>query len=449
MEPEKPSESLKCGAGLASLPFSGTTMAGSVPTQSRIAVRSRTRPLPATDARSVLESGKGGPRAAWNEQGEAWVALGAVVVITGHGPERFQIVRRQAEALFAGLTHTPEGDVPAGVGPRLVGGGSFHPLHAAESVWSHFEGARFWLPARQVTWVEGRAYETINEVSEPARTPPPEGAAIPRRSAEPRTVWTGRAARALRSMDALSLQKVVLARSLHLPPARPVPALYALAAREPGTTRFLFEPVPKAAFVGATPERLVRLRGGVVDTHALAGSAPRGQGDDDARLARALATSRKDELEHTLVVQHIQARLRAGGAQGIQTGQRRIRRLRSVQHLETPIRARLEGIHVLDLVALLHPTPATAGAPVQPALRLLESIEPFDRGWYTGPVGWFDARGEGEFVVALRCALMRPDGAWLYAGAGLVAGSDPMKEWEETESKLDAMRAVLAKAESP
>ena len=119
-------------------------------------------------------------------------------------------------------------------------------------------------------------------------------------------------------------------------------------------------------------------------------------------------------------------------------------RLGNVQHLATSfVGTRVEGYHVLDFVGALHPTPAVGGIPLEPALEMIGKLEEFDRGWYTGPVGWVDGNGNGEFAIAIRCALLRSNEAFLYAGDGIVAGSDPDTEDRETAMKFKPLLTAL------
>jgi menaquinone-specific isochorismate synthase len=176
----------------------------------------------------------------------------------------------------------------------------------------------------------------------------------------------------------------------------------------------------------------VSLSGRTVQTEALAGSIGRGETtEEDEWLASQLRDSEKDVHEHDLVTETIRDQL-APLAADIRTGSRVVRRLATVQHLRTPIRATLaDDEHVLRLVEALHPTPAVGGLPPTAALRTIRETEAFDRGWYAAPVGWFDAEGDGAFAVAIRSALARERTATLFAGAGIVADSDPDSEWDE------------------
>jgi menaquinone-specific isochorismate synthase len=209
------------------------------------------------------------------------------------------------------------------------------------------------------------------------------------------------------------------------------------------------EPAPDAgaddgdeagSFLGATPERLVTVRGRTVETGALAGTTGRGDTpEEDEWLARELLGDEKNAHEHELVAGAIRDQLRPFAA-SVATGERRVRRLATVQHLETPITAELgTDEHVLSLVEALHPTPAVGGLPPDVALRTIRDTERFDRGWYAAPVGWFDAAGYGSFAVALRSAVAREDTATLFAGVGIVGDSDPDREWDEVDLKYRPM----------
>ena len=201
----------------------------------------------------------------------------------------------------------------------------------------------------------------------------------------------------------------------------------------------------EACFLGATPETLVSLHGDRVRTDCLAGSARRGQTDDeDARIGAELLADEKERREHAFVARGITEALSGVASEVRASGTPTLRRMANVQHLHTPIEARTEEQrHVLELVERLHPTAATAGLPKDAALCLIREQEPFSRGWYAGPIGWIDAEGGGEFAVALRSGLLREDVATLYAGCGIVQGSQPEREWAESEIKLEAMLWAL------
>jgi isochorismate synthase len=257
-----------------------------------------------------------------------------------------------------------------------------------------------------------------------------------------------------RAVDALTaairdgrIDKVVLAREVVLTARTAIDAPSVLAAlREayPACTTFAARR-GGACFLGATPERLVRIDRGRVSVACLAGSSRRGAtSDDDAAAGAALVSDPKERSEHDLVLRMILAAL-APVCEEIQAPpEPTLMRMQNVQHLHTPIEAALRGdAGVLDLVARLHPTPAVGGVPSDRALDLIGQHEPFDRGWYAGPIGWMDARGNGEFAVAIRSGLVGGEEARLYAGCGIVRDSEPEREFEESLLKLRPMLCAL------
>ncbi|MBE9009911.1 isochorismate synthase, partial [Pseudanabaenaceae cyanobacterium LEGE 13415] len=175
-------------------------------------------------------------------------------------------------------------------------------------------------------------------------------------------------------------------------------------------------------------------------TEALAGSVPRGKTrSEDARLAATLLNGQKEKHEHQVVVDSIAQHLRNLNLTP-QFSPAQLLQLPNIQHLQTPIRATIQSdLHLLDVVAELHPTPAVAGAPKSIACEHLRSFEAFERSWYAAPIGWMDYQGNGEFAVGIRSAILQGNHARLFAGAGIVSGSDPEKEFAEVQLKLKAL----------
>jgi isochorismate synthase len=243
------------------------------------------------------------------------------------------------------------------------------------------------------------------------------------------------------------LDKVVLARRVDLrsPVELDVPnALRRLAVSAPESTTYAFRRGGRT-FLGATPERLVRTEGRTFRTVAVAGTIGRGaDATEDAALAAELLASEKDREEQAIVVATIRDQL-APIAETLEVAARpSVMTLRFVQHLVTEISGTLlEGRGLLSLGGLLHPTPAVGGEPRELALALLDEHEGFERGWYAGPVGWLGADGDGELCVALRCGIVDRTHAALFAGCGIVADSDPDREWEESRIKLRAVVSAL------
>ncbi|MBC2594596.1 isochorismate synthase [Ruficoccus amylovorans] len=253
---------------------------------------------------------------------------------------------------------------------------------------------------------------------------------------------------ALADIRAGLYRKIVLARAVDLEAGRafnPLETLNAFRESYPSCFAFSFSDGRARSFIGATPERLAQAVGGRLVTGALAGSAPRGlSAREDARLGAELLACDKDQREHRHVAEAIARRLRALGLGPECAAQPRLFKLPNVQHLLTPIEAALpESVSLLDAVGELHPTPAVGGVPREDAVPHIGRIENFTRGLYAGTLGWLDWRGEGDFVVAIRSALVEGNRARLYAGVGIVEGSDPAREQAETDLKLRAMLDTL------
>jgi len=412
------------------------------------------------------------PRTTWNAPDDALVlASGGAATLTASGPDRFAEIRAAADGLF------DSGDVHAGTEaarPRLFGGFAFHEGGCDGDPWGPFPEARFVLPRVQVTFADNGAWLTVNAVgddADPAAVeerlaeergrvaglarrgdhPPRPGIAATRRTTS-REAWRESVEAAVDRIRGGDLQKVVLAQALEADLAAEFPraaTLDRLAAKYPDCHRYYFEPdAGGSAFFGATPERLVALRGRTVETDALAGTTGRGETPaEDEWLARELLDDAKNVHEHELVADTVREQLEPFAA-SISAGERRVRRLATVQHLHTPITAELSADrHVLDLVEALHPTPAVGGLPPDRALETIHDTEPFDRGWYAAPVGWIDAAGNGAFAVAIRSAVTTARRATLFAGVGLVADSDPDREWDEVQLKYRPILDELEEAD--
>jgi menaquinone-specific isochorismate synthase len=408
--------------------------------------------------RQVLGLGES-PTIAWESPSGAVAAAGEAARIATDGRDRFAAVRDATTALFDG--RDVPADLPAAARPRLFGGLSFHAGDdpGGDDVWAGFPDALFVLPAVQVTETTGGTWLTVNTSGPDAtvranrslaswrerlsalpatapRSKPGRSAVTPTPSREG---WNRQVRDAVSAIRRGELTKVVLAQALRAELDTPLSVPDTLARL--GETyrdcyRFAFSPNPETAFFGATPEQLVSRRGRTVSTVALAGSTGRGDTPaEDRALAEELREHDKDVHEHELVAEAIRGQLAPFA--DVQSGTRGVRRLATVQHLETPISATLrQETHVLDLVEALHPTPAVGGLPPNEALRTIREHETFDRGWYAAPVGWLDANGHGTFVVAIRSAVARPAAATLFAGAGIVADSDPDREWAELQLKF-------------
>ncbi|MBZ9750135.1 isochorismate synthase [Deinococcus sp. HMF7604] len=256
-------------------------------------------------------------------------------------------------------------------------------------------------------------------------------------------------ARAVAALQTGLLDKVVLGRVLHLDLAGPLalaPLVAQLAGQNPAGYTFALELAPDRHLLGASPELLVSKRGPTLRLRPMAGTRPRlADPDADAAQAANLQASGKDLAEHALMVDAIRAtlaplcrRLEVPAApQVISAG--------TLWHLATPIVAELEdpACTVLDVVERLHPTPAVCGVPQGAAHDFIGTHEPGNRGLFAGAVGWCDAQGDGEWAVTIRCAEVTPQQVRLFAGAGVVAASDPASERAETAAKFRTMLGAL------
>ncbi len=258
--------------------------------------------------------------------------------------------------------------------------------------------------------------------------------------------WQGIIAGALDEIACGTFDKVVLARRIDIEADRDfvvTEVLERLAALYPSCTLFKMED-----FIGASPELLVRRHGAEVDSHPLAGTVARsGDGRDDERLVASMMGSPKTRREHRVVVDAIADVLRPLCEALDVPDTPSVMSMRNVSHLASHIRGRLVpgAPSALGLVARIHPTPAVGGYPTEAALRYLQKVEGFDRGRYAGPVGWFDSRGDGCFALGIRSALIQGRHASIFAGNGIVAGSEPAGELTETQLKLQALLSALVR----
>ncbi|MCU0280632.1 MAG: isochorismate synthase [Acidimicrobiia bacterium] len=357
---------------------------------------------------------------------------------------------------FAALDAAIEEGLPAGT--EALVGFSFAPGGPASPEWEGFPGAAAWLP--QITVVRREGATRLVFAVPPGGNPaavltaaatlrlPGEAAApsaVASRAVPPLADWQAKVAAAAAAAGAGGPAKVVLSRSLRVAldrPADPFDLVALLQERSPAAYAYGWQAGP-AALVGASPELLVSRSGERFACRPLAGSAPRGADPgSDHRLGEALLASRKERAEHAFVVEAVIAALRPLASSLEVPAGPVLDRLPGVQHLATPLGG-VTGSRLLALAGALHPTPAVGGVPRDAALAAIAAAEGFDRGWYAGGVGWADASGDGEVALALRGALLRYDEAILYAGAGIVAGSEPGAEAAETDLKLAGMLGLF------
>ena len=438
-----------------------------------------TEPIGCSNPFALLRLAAHVPRAFWRDpaSGLTLVGLGAAALLRADGPMRVARLQLQIDHLFDGATIESASGNEAR--PRLIGGMAFSTSTVSDGLWKPFGSACFVLPHILITMTSNWAWLTVCRNVDAASSPeatmaslrdeaealragletmPVDVAAtesekVPASPIVTHDEWYAMVTGAVDEIHQGRLQKVVLSRALDAQghePLDPIVGLSRLDAQYPDTFRFLFEPDGQTAFFGATPEVLSRVEEAVLTTMALAGSRPRGMTlENDAALAAELLASAKEREEHRIVVESMRMRI-APFARSVRASEEPgILRLRNIQHLHTPIEAELEThFDALDLVAELHPTPALGGFPARAALAAIEALEPFERGWFAAPIGWIDARGDGVFAVAIRSAIVHGARGRLYAGAGIVADSQPDQEWDETRLKFRPLLGALGATEA-
>jgi salicylate biosynthesis isochorismate synthase len=410
----------------------------------------------------------------WEQPERDGFALGALG--TGHevisrGRERFEDVARDCSELQRdAVVEAPHG-LPAGAGPVWTGGFAFDAEGGRDPQWASLPPALMVLPELSLLRSGDRCHLTLNAVIDgdsgaedatdrlrgrldglreatlgPLDPSPTGGAKIG--APLPPGHYEQAVAAAVERIKGGDLEKTVLAREITVEAAAahdPGPILGALREVFPSCFCFCVG-TPEAAFIGASPELLIRRSGAVAVTVALAGSTRRSADPAvDDHLGEQMLHSDKVREEHGIVARRIARSLRPHSVWVQPAEEPAVVRVANIQHLATPIHAQLaDSRSAIELVGLLHPTPAVGGEPRGRGTALIDELEQLDRGWYAGPVGWMDAAEDGEFCVALRSGLLRDRTAHLYAGCGIVAGSDPADELAETEIKLEALLPLLS-----
>lgn len=400
----------------------------------------------------------------------AIATLGCVRAIEADGPDRFARVARAWRALTRDAVCDFD-DGPRGSGLIAVGGFAFAEGGGASPAWEGFEPASLHVPelalARRGDEVRMTLAslvlpdDTVEELSErlerrlaelshapiPLLDPDPAGR-FHVRSTMPPEHYEAAVGGAVDRIRAGRFEKVVLAREVevHAPTAHDAGAVFGVLRDAFPSCNVFACGRGDAAFIAASPELLVRRDGLRASSIALAGSTRRSADPAvDDHLGEQLLRSEKDRSEHEIVRRRIERTLNQHAVFVSSSPDPVVVQVMNIQHLATPIRAQLRSpIAAVELAGMLHPTPAVGGEPHDVAVPLIPAMEGMDRGWYAGPVGWTDANEDGEFCVALRCALLRDRVARCYAGVGVVADSDPAAELAETEIKLAALLPVLA-----
>ena len=401
----------------------------------------------------------------WSDRSHSLLCagVGSAAEVTGDEGTPFAEVCARAEALIGSSRQ------------RLYGGFRFQdgqPAHGEEPWWTPFGSYRFTLPRIELVrtpagttlacnfghdeWdaqaglphdLAARCRAAVQAAL--AGTPPPEGRPNPAGACShvpDQSRWRQLVAAVLRRFGSCldggsdPLEKIVLARRTTLQFAARICALTLLQRLRmvnPAAFHFAVQPPSGVTFFGASPERLLRISGGTVETEALAGTRPRGDSPAaDARLEAELLRSDKELREHRYVHASIAGCLRELCSRVSTQDAVRVRKLAHVQHLHTSFSGTLRpGMGLAEVLQRLHPTPAVGGYPTCGVSDLIAATEGFDRGWYAGPVGWIGA-GAAEFAVAIRAGVADRDTLHLYAGNGIVRGSTADAEWAEMEQKI-------------
>jgi len=437
-------------------------------------------PLPASVDPSAVASASRRPGEPWfifeqPDRGRAALAgLGEASSLQAEGEARFTTIAQRWRELAAEAVHA---QLPGceGASPVALGGFAFAPDGGGSPHWAGFEPASLTVP--EVAIVRGTREGALGvrltlatlvcaddlpeellarlqarlaelQVRElPLLDPSPAGR-FQVASAMPPEHFEAAVSRAVELIGGGTMEKIVLAREVqvHAPRDHDAAAVFGVLRDEFPSCFVFCVGRGDANLVAASPELLVRREGQRVSTLALAGSTRRSADPAvDDHLGEQLLRNESYREEHAIVARRIERMLRPHAIWVAAAPEPELVRIANIQHLATPIRAQLAApIDALGLAGLMHPTPAVGGEPLSQAAPLIPALEGLDRGWYSGPVGWTDATGDGEFCVALRCALLRGPVARCYAGNGIVRDSDPAAELAETEVKLSALLPLLA-----
>lgn len=410
------------------------------------------------------------------EPPEARTALtggGSAVTVRASGGNRFPEAAEKIESIFQLAC---SGGIPS-AGPFAFGGFSFFD-DVDDVQWPGFGAAQLVIPEWMMLRGKASTVGMVNALVPPEGEPSLIAAAMARTAErlrkaalavgkgdqepldpafplfaplddeEGRQKWLRMIASAVEDIRSGRLLKVVLARTADLLcRERPSPYFMLRHLRRfyKDCFKFMVDPGEGQVFLGATPEQLARFQNGEVHLAALASTAPRGKSTEhDEALARLLLANGKEREEHAHVVDGILDCI-GGLGETAPVGEPRVIKYSNLQHLYTPITLRLRRpLSAVSILGRLHPTPAVGGLPGPQALQHIRQAEGFDRGWYAGPVGWLNGKGEGEFAVALRACTLKDKRVRLYAGGGIVADSDPEEEYAETELKMQPILAALA-----
>lgn len=408
----------------------------------------------------------------------AIAASGELYRITTRGKNRFREASRKGKELINKIHHC-SGINHQNAVIHLFGGFSFFDKNESKS-WSGFKSSSFTLPEWTII-KEGKCtiltictkIKNFNEVHtnierilsqlEPitsaeayvlnGKQQSKSNFTVPDKTSAEYESWINSVDIAKTNISNGKFDKVVLARKIDISldyEVKDTHILNKLRNQYPDCYSFLIRQNEHASFLGSTPERLASFTSEYVLTEGLAGSTSRGKtASEDAVLEYDLLHNPKDLEEHEIVLEAIEENLSYYSDDVKHPDQPSIKKLSNVQHLYTPITAKIkEGVSRTEVLKTLHPTPAVGGFPRNEAVEFIKEYEDFERGWYAAPFGWINAHGNGEFIVAIRSGLIMKDSVRFFAGCGIVKNSDPDKEWDETNLKFIPMLSTLEHARS-
>lgn len=416
-------------------------------------------PVPEEGVLRWLSAQVGGPRFYWkgrHENSSEIAAVGKALELSADDPHDLERLVADARTLLG----------PAATDARLFGGRAFDAEADRSSEWSAFPPVWFFLPRFELRRTQegtslicnlvlprdrDRNAEVLDEISRLVPAPVHVEQTLPlpttRTNVPDQRAWNAAVEKSLELFQQGSIGKVVLARKASFDFSDRLDAfalLERLRSETPGCFHFLIEIEPGVAFIGASPERLFRRSGRLLQSEAVAGTRPRGSSAlDDERLYEELLMSKKDRLEHSIVEQSLRSVFDQVCSQVEMDARPSTMTLARGRHLYSRIRGTLDSpVTDAELIRMLHPTPAVGGHPTAEALAVIRRLESFDRGWYAAPVGWISEH-ESEFAVGIRAGLVRQDSLTLFSGAGVVSGSEPQAEWDEIEHKIGDFTNVL------
>ncbi len=345
---------------------------------------------------------------------------------------------------------------------KYFGGMRFNPESSSDEQWRAFKNFNFWVPQFEIVEKEGNKFLAYN-FPEPRKSElryqkyklyqklenlhlngKPFRAIIPKsnllKTKPSRAEWDIIIQKALELIDDALLQKIVLARMSDYQfedVIEPLALLQNLLNLNSHSYHFYFQPGVDYGFLGATPEQLYERQQKQIFSDAIAGTRPRSENvDKDQQLGRDLLESDKDRREHRWVSNFVREKLEMLCSDVEALSSEALLKLNHIQHLHSSFRGKLkDNQNDGNIIDSLHPTPAVGGCPHKPAMKNIAELERFDRGWYAAPVGWI-APDAAEFAVAIRSATVAKNQVKLYAGAGIVSGSDAEMEWRELDNKI-------------